>query len=513
MPNINHLETLTESIIGERNMSTEVDYIDDLDADFGEDISVEEDTAQTWKIMKGNDQTKECDPFTVLQGITESYKTLPQGSPDELPLSEISQISPKIVKIKEVLEQEDIDFIKVLPCLNAIVPLIKNDIRLLHNFLILLYKERFPELSSLIPSPLQYSKVVTILENENWSGNESDKLSIHLENKANLTKEQLLVLTMSLKTSFNNQKPLVGDTKKLVFEAGSMLNNLWELQKDVGQYITSKISLIAPNMCFLVGSEVTAQLLAHAGGVLEFSRIPSCNIASIGKNKHLSHELHTLESGVRQEGYLFNTELIQDFPIAIHRQMLRILCAKVTLAARVDAGQRSGDKNAILAQKWKAELLEKAKKLSEAPSIAETKALPIPEDQPKKKRAGRKFRKYKEKFRLSHVRQLQNRMEFGKQEQTVLDTFGEEVGLGMSSTSLQQAIGATPDDRRTAGNQAKLTKVMKHRISEANQQTDEYLISLGHNAEHTDQSHWTGQEPKKPRSNPKGDQDWFSHHL
>ena len=38
----------------------------------------------------------------------------------------------------------------------------------------------------------------------------------------------------------------------------------------------------------------------------------------------------------------------------------------------------------------------------------------------------------KERFQMSELRQAQNKMEFGKQEESVIDSFGEEVGLGMS---------------------------------------------------------------------------------
>lgn len=493
-------------------MSSEEDYFDELEYDLADEVNEEKEDIQTKKLTTVNCQTEKFNPFEILPESIELFRTLALISPDRLSLSETAQILPKIVDLKRILQQQEIDFIKLLPFFNEIIPLIKSNIKLMHNFLISLYSRRFPELSSLIPSPLQYSKVISILENENYSKNESDELFFHLENKAKLTREQILVLTMSMKTSFKNKEPLDIKTRTQILEANSILENLWKLQEDIGQYIASKISIIAPNVCFLVGPEIAAQLIAHAGGVLEFSRIPSCNIASIGKNKHLSHELHTLESGVRQEGYLFASDMIQKFPVSVHKQMLRMLCAKVSLAARVDAGQKNGDRNTILAHKWKAELSKKARKLSEAPSISETKALPIPEDQPKKKRAGRKFRKYKEKFRLSHVRQLQNRMEFGKQEQTVLDSYGEEVGLGMSNTSLQQAVGATSGSRRSAGNQAKLTKVMKHRISEANQQADEFLISLGHNTEQPNLSPEMVQMHKKQHTNPEEETNWFSGH-
>lgn len=355
-------------------MSSEEDYFDDLDCDLADEINEEKQNIRAQKVTIVSDQPEQYNPFEILPKIINLFKKLTYQSTDGLSLSEISYILPKIADMKRIIQEEKLDFIKLLPSLNEIIPLIKKSIKLLHNFLILLYKERFPELSTLIPSPLQYSKVIILLEGEDWQKSEIDKLFPQLENIAHLSKEQVLVLTMSMRTSFKSKEPLNFQTRTQILETNTILENLWQIQADLEQYIASKISLIAPNMCFLVGSEVTAQLLAYAGGVLEFSRIPSCNIASIGKNKHLSHELHTLESGVRQEGYLFTTDLIQSFPVAIHKQMLRMLCAKVTLAARVDAGQRYDDKNTVLAQKWKAELLEKAKKLSEAPNIVDTKA-------------------------------------------------------------------------------------------------------------------------------------------
>lgn len=45
------------------------------------------------------------------------------------------------------------------------------------------------------------------------------------------------------------------------------------------RYVESRMNVIAPNTCALVGSGIASQLLGLAGGLTALSRIPGCNIA------------------------------------------------------------------------------------------------------------------------------------------------------------------------------------------------------------------------------------------
>lgn len=40
--------------------------------------------------------------------------------------------------------------------------------------------------------------------------------------------------------------------------------------------------LIAPNLSAIVGTAVAAKLIASAGGIVELSKIPACNIQMLG---------------------------------------------------------------------------------------------------------------------------------------------------------------------------------------------------------------------------------------
>lgn len=357
--------------------------------------------------------------------------------------------------------------------LNALSSILQGEIRLLHDYTKILYRQRFAELESLVPDPVKYVEVISIIEEDEQASSE------RFERDAKLSKEQILVLMMSMKTSIRQERQITDGERAVLLRARSYMLAIVSVRDKVNGYVVQRVSHIAPNLCALIGPEITSLLLSHFGGILELSQAPSCNLASIGKNKHLTHELHTSLTGVRQEGYIYRSQLVQDQPPQYHKQMLRMVCAKISLAARVDAGINScQESDSLLGDKWRREIMEKVHKQQESASNAEVKPLPVPKDEPKKKRSGRKFRKYKQQFQLSHLRQLQNRVEFGKQEQTMMDAYGEEVGLGIVNSSLQNATGVGSVTKRSVNNSAKLTKTMKKRIGEANDQTKDYLASL-----------------------------------
>ncbi|CCF60507.1 hypothetical protein KAFR_0K01530 [Kazachstania africana CBS 2517] len=503
-------------------MSDEEDFLKDLEEDL-EDFSANEEEnfeqkegslseANKEEVVKHMDGKAVEDDLTILKksaGANEPFM-LARADLVTIDPSSISNIYQLSSRISHILLQHNSKFTMLLPYLNQISLNLRTETANLHEYLKLSYSARFSELESLIATATQYSNVIYVLETSEKDTEGS--LVTSLEQVAQLSKEQILVLMMSMKTSFNESTPLPLEIKQRLLRAREMIITLDELRHTIASYISSKVYHIAPNLCALLGSEITALLVSHAGDILQLSQVPNCNLASIGKKKHLSHELHTTASGVRQEGYIYNSELVQETPVGSRKQMLRMLCAKVALAARVDAGLNQSNPDDSLGRQWRDELLTKVKKINEAPNVSDTKALPIPEDKPKKKRAGRKFRKYKQQFQLSHLRQLQNRMEFGKQETSIMDAFGEEVGLGMTNTSMQTVSGIVGGSGRNVNNSAKMSKSMKQRIKDTDKQAKEYLISLNEFSNGTG-STGHSRPSKIQKQDPNPDHDWFSHHL
>ncbi|CAL9737559.1 pre-mRNA-processing factor 31 [Monosporozyma servazzii] len=457
------------------------------------------------------DQKNTVAYFKELQSLCRLARKKPHDVKDPYELTTVGQEHSHVIELLNSGDKSN--FMDILPILNDILVVVKDDLESLHTFLALTYHEKFPELESLLPNLVEYANCIRTLElTDDLSDN---NINTALLNDAKLTKEQILVLTMTIKTGYNKYVNSTTIEKDNLLKAVALTNHLNEINTAINEYMNVNVHLIAPNLTAIIGPKVASLLIGHAGGILKLSEIPSCNLASIGKKKYQSHTQQTNFAGVRQEGYIYHSKLIQSQDIGSHKQMLRMLCAKIALAARVDASQSNNidpsvERNDSLGVKWRDEIVKKIIKLREAPLTANSKVLPIPEDKPKKKRAGRKFRKYKEQFKMSHLRQLQNRTEFGKQESTILDAYGEEIGLGMSKTSLNGPVESSRYTGNKINNKAKLTKNMKSRIKDANEQSNEYLLSVTN-----DQLELTtdSELPAAKRQKPSDSNEWYSRHL
>ncbi|MQM08557.1 hypothetical protein Taro_041410, partial [Colocasia esculenta] len=102
--------------------------------------------------------------------------------------------------------------------------------------------------------------------------------------------------------------------------------------------------------------------------------------------------------------------------------------AKSTLAARVDSTR--GDPTGKTGRDLREEIRKKIEKWQEPPPAKQPKPLPVPDSEPKKKRGGRRLRKMKERYAVTDMRKLANRMLFGIPEESSLgDGLGEGYGM------------------------------------------------------------------------------------
>ena len=95
------------------------------------------------------------------------------------------------------------------------------------------------------------------------------------------------------------------------------------------------------------------------------------------------------------------------------------------------------------------------------PENVRVKPLPVPINQKSKKRGGRKFRKMRERMKMSEVEKAQNKIAFGQQEVTRTDAFGEEIGLGMLGKESVRDIGIVRGVQLSKGTREKLTAFAK----------------------------------------------------
>ena len=66
-----------------------------------------------------------------------------------------------------------------------------------------------------------------------------------------------------------------------------------------------------------------------------------------------------------------------------------------------------------MGEKIKEDMLKRFVKIQEPAPAKKVKPLPIPDERPRKKRGGKRFRNMKERMALTEVRKYKNRMSFG----------------------------------------------------------------------------------------------------
>ncbi|CUM52623.1 uncharacterized protein AC631_00629 [Debaryomyces fabryi] len=316
-------------------------------------------------------------------------------------------------------QNEEYSFILMV---NELSQVIHQEISLVHSFIKLQYKVVFAELETLVLNPIDYANIVLLIKQDitNIKKYESELMNI-------VSNEKVLIIIMSAMQHIKDQFVLNNQDFEMIIKACRLVIDLNNVLSQLSEFISSKLSKFAPNVSAIVGPITTSQLLIASGSLRQLSLTASCNLPSLGVRDLSSQKTN---KSVRQTGYLYHCELIKYLPPSVVRSAMRILSGKVILAARIDLSQSCP--SGSLGEKYLEEVTNKIEKLLTPPEAQGDKALPAPVEHKSKKRGGRRFRKMKERFQMSELRKAQNKMEFGKQEESVIDSFGEEVGLGMS---------------------------------------------------------------------------------
>ena len=350
---------------------------------------------------------------------------------------------------------EDNPEYKLLTEANALSTSIDGEIVLVHKFIRDHYSIRFPELETLVGNPLDFAKTVAILKNgpldriQSIASSTDNMVGAPL--RSVLEGPTLMVVTVEGTTTKGRE--MSESELQTVLGGCQMMLDLEKAKKILIEYVQSRMNVFAPNLTALIGSLTAAQLLNYAGGVTGLAKTPACNIPILGTKKQTQTGFAT-NVGVRQQGFLYHSPIIEEIPSDLKRQAMRIVSAKLVLAARVDRVHQSPDGST--GQQLRDQTIDRLEKLTEPPPNRGPRALPAPDDKPARKRGGRRARKAKEAVAMTDLRKQQNRMAFGQEEREVGYGTGEgTVGLGMIGQQNQGRIRAEQIDQRT---RAKLSK-------------------------------------------------------
>ncbi|KAK4703767.1 U4/U6 small nuclear ribonucleoprotein PRP31, partial [Phenoliferia sp. Uapishka_3] len=327
---------------------------------------------------------------------------------------------------------------------------IDNEMLIVHKFIRDHYITRFPELDSLVSAPLAFCKVILAL------GNEGD---LRGDLAGILNSGAVMAVTVTAATS--KGEPLQPRAWDVVEGACEMMFTLDDSKRKILDYVESRISLLAPNISAIVGTQTATKILGIAGGLPGLNRIPASNIYLLGAIKKLNTGFSTASHSIDRlhTGFIYQCPMVQSTRPEDRMKAQRKIGAKVALAARVDIAGSSpeGAFGEEMVDKLEREMDRLAR-----PSLKKVvKALPRPEEKVGKasRRGGRRARKLKEQFQQTELGKLQNRMKFGEAEEET-GAYDETMGLGMIGSSSGKVRATT-----AGANNVKLNKAQKGKLA------------------------------------------------
>ena len=317
---------------------------------------------------------------------------------------------------------------KLIEQSNVLINEIDNDITRIHRYVSDIYSTKFPELTEMVVNPIEYVKCVKLIGNK--KPEQIDEIQLR-----NILSIPHISMMINITATNENNKILSNNELNKVLNGCNIILSLNDNKNTILNYLYNKISNIAPNLNELIGSELTAKLIILSGSIKNLSLIPACNIQVLGQNK-----LNTINGYIidinnnknnKNVGILSQCDLIQDCPNHLKPKCLRLLANKVAQCSRIDCYQNNNNKNNLIGKLKREECLKKILKWQEPLPPKPIKPIAIPDNKPKKKRGGKRYRKMREKYKITETQRMQNRMAFNKKEETIIDGNGQIIGLGM----------------------------------------------------------------------------------
>jgi len=329
-----------------------------------------------------------------------------------------------IEKVDDVLSNKHLDEhahenpITLLTQSCQLIGQIDDEMLRIYHHIRCIYRTRFPELESLVHQPLEYARVIKAI------GKEEDISQVDLSKVAPLPNVMMLTIT----AASTSGKTLSNFDSNTVLKGCDIIIRLNADKTSILFLIEQKMNTIAPNLSGLLGTPIAANLITAAGGLVNLSKMPGCNIQILGTTKKLQRFNGSRIDDQTHRSFIFTCEIVQQTPPVWKHKALKLVSSKCALLVRIDTHGHDTSGNEGL--KVREEILAQIEKWQELPTSQLKKALPVPDSVKNKKRGGKRLRKFKERYGITRVHHSTNRIGFNQSEKDIIG--GDEfIGLGL----------------------------------------------------------------------------------
>ncbi|PIO68025.1 snoRNA binding domain protein [Teladorsagia circumcincta] len=194
------------------------------------------------------------------------------------------------------------------------------------------YSYHYPELFKLVPDQYKYAKLaVTILDRNKMHENEN--LLAEITEILDGDEEKAAEVVEAARTSMGMD---IADLDLVNIERfASRVASLTEYRQRLHEYIKDRMNSCAPSLSALIGEQVGARLISHAGSLTNLAKYPASTVQILGAEKALFRALKT-RSATPKYGLLFHSSFIGRASAKNKGRISRFLANKCTIASRID---------------------------------------------------------------------------------------------------------------------------------------------------------------------------------
>jgi len=192
------------------------------------------------------------------------------------------------------------------------------------------YSYHFPELIKIVPEYQLFSKAAAFICNRK----ELDESKLDgLEEIVQDRGKAQAILEASKSSMGMDISPM--DLLNIKHFAASVID-LIEYRKSLHEYLRSKMDAVAPNLASLIGEQVGARLISHAGSLTNLAKFPASTVQILGAEKALFRALKT-RSNTPKYGLIFHSTFIGRAGLKNKGRISRYLANKCSIASRISA--------------------------------------------------------------------------------------------------------------------------------------------------------------------------------
>lgn len=191
------------------------------------------------------------------------------------------------------------------------------------------YSYHFPELVKIVGDNYLYAQVVQYIKSR------KDLTPDKLEGL-----EELIMDEAKTKAIYDASRSSMGmDISPIdlinIQAFASKVIGLTQYRKKLHDYLVSKMGAVAPNLTALIGEQVGARLISHAGSLTSLAKYPASTVQILGAEKALFRALKK-KGNTPKYGLIFHSSFIGRAAAQNKGRISRYLANKCSIASRID---------------------------------------------------------------------------------------------------------------------------------------------------------------------------------